>query len=121
MADLLVDTDVFSDHLRGARRLPVDDDDNVCYSVVTLCELFAGVRVDEGAVQTLLAPHTALVVNHVVAERAGRIRRETGIRIGDALIAATALEHGLTLMTRNARDFAQVPGILLAQPAKNGE
>ncbi len=116
MADLLVDTDVFIDHLRGARRLPVADEDNVSYSVVTLCELFAGVRVDEGAVRTLLAPHTALVVNPVVAERAGRIRRDTGIRIGDALIAATGLEHGLTLMTRNVRDFAPVPGLLLVQP-----
>ena len=35
--------------------------------------------------------------------------------LGDALIAATALEHGLTLMTRNVRDFAQIPGLMLAQ------
>lgn len=116
VADLLVDTDVFIDHLRGACRLPVDDDDDVSCSVVTLCELYAGSRVDEGAVRTLLAPFTPLVVDRAVAERAGRVRRETGTRIGDALIAATALEHDLTLMTRNIRDFAQVPGLLLSQP-----
>jgi len=38
--------------------------------------------------------------------------------LGDALIAATALEHGLTLMTRNVRDFAQIPGLMLAQAFK---
>ncbi len=31
----------------------------------------------------------------------------------DSLIAATALEHGLALVTRNVRDFAQAPVVLL--------
>jgi tRNA(fMet)-specific endonuclease VapC len=30
----------------------------------------------------------------------------------DALIAATALRHQATLVTRNAREFARVPGLL---------
>jgi predicted nucleic acid-binding protein len=29
------------------------------------------------------------------------------------LIAATALEHNLTLVTRNVRDYAEVPGLRL--------
>jgi predicted nucleic acid-binding protein len=29
------------------------------------------------------------------------------------LIAATAVEHGLGLMTRNARDFGRVPSLVL--------
>jgi len=41
----------------------------------------------------------------------GRLRRILRIRTPDALIAATALEHGLTLVTRNVRDFAGVPGL----------
>jgi predicted nucleic acid-binding protein len=46
-----------------------------------------------------------------VAERAGRIRRETGIRLPDALIAATAIEHKLSLFTRNRADFERVAGL----------
>jgi predicted nucleic acid-binding protein len=54
-------------------------------------------------------------VDHAIAERAGRIRRETDTRNADALIAATALERGLTLLTRNVREFAQVQGLRLAR------
>ena len=39
--------------------------------------------------------------------------RAQGIRIGtlDLRIAATALVHDLTLITRNHKDFARVPGL----------
>lgn len=48
-----------------------------------------------------------------IATRAGRLRRSSGMRVPDALIAATALEHRLTLRTRNVADFQQVPGLRL--------
>ena len=117
MAEFLIDTDVFIDHLRGARRLPIADADAVSYSVVTLCELFAGSKVDEETVRLLLAPFAALNIDPALAEQAGRIRRETGTRIADALIAATALAHGLTLMTRNKRDFDRVPNLMVVVPS----
>jgi predicted nucleic acid-binding protein len=112
---VLVDTDVFVDHARGARRLTVHGD-IVSYSVVTRCELFAGSRADEEALHTLLAPFDEIPVDRSVAERAGKVRRETGTRIADALIAATALEYDLTLVTRNPRDFERVPGLRIQAP-----
>ncbi|MFJ4225676.1 type II toxin-antitoxin system VapC family toxin [Microbacterium sp. NPDC089695] len=36
-------------------------------------------------------------------------------RLGDALIAATALHHGLTLVTRNVKDF-DIPGLSVVNP-----
>jgi predicted nucleic acid-binding protein len=113
--DLLVDTDVFVDHLRGAHRFRLGDH-HVSYSVITRCELFAGHAVEEGRVARLLAPFQELGVDRVVAERAGRLRRARTIRVPDALIAATALEHGLTLLTRNQRDFGTVPGLAVRTP-----
>lgn len=113
-ADVLIDTDVFIDHLRGAQRLRAPEG-RACYSSITRCELFAGRFVDEEVVRTLLGGFAELPVDRNVAERAGRIRRETGLRTPDALIAATALEHGLTLLSRNARDFSRVEGLRLAK------
>lgn len=36
-----------------------------------------------------------------------------GLQLGDAFIAATALEHGLTLLTGNKKHFAKLPGLTL--------
>lgn len=116
MADLLVDTDVLVDHLRGARALR-SGRQRLLYSVITRAELFAGATGDEPQVALLLGSLPELAVDRPVAERAGRIRRDVGIRLPDALIAATALEHGLSLMTRNQRDFASVKRLRLHAPS----
>ena len=111
MADVLVDTDVFVDHLRGAARL-VPGRHRLHYSVVTRAELFAG-TVATDLVTRLLAPLREVVVDRAIAERAGRLRCESGIRLPDALIAATAIEHRLSLATRNRHDFDRVRGLRL--------
>lgn len=109
MADLLVDTDLFVDHLRGAVPLRPGAH-RVHVSVITRAELFAGTSATD-LVTRLLAPFREIPVDRAVAERAGRVRHEFGLRLPDALIAATALQHGLALTTRNRRDFSRVRGL----------
>ena len=116
MADLLVDTDVFIDHLRGARALKPGRN-RVHYSVITRCELLSG-AVGSALVQRLLDPFRELAVGRSVADRAGRIRRETGIATPDALIAATAIEHDLALVTRNRKHFEPVKQLRIRDPAQ---
>jgi predicted nucleic acid-binding protein len=113
VADYLIDTDVFVDHLRGARELEPNSH-RVHYSVVTRAELFAGNAASE-IVSVLLAPFRELDVGREIAERAGRLRRESGIRLPDALIAATAIEHKLSLFTRNRSDFEEVRGLRIRE------
>ena len=116
MADLLVDTDVFIDHLRGARELKPGRH-RIHYSVVTRGELLSG-DVGSVLVQRLLDPFRELVVGRRVAERAGRIRRQTGLAVPDALIAATAIEHDLAVVTRNRRHFEPVKQLRLRDIAR---
>jgi predicted nucleic acid-binding protein len=109
VADVLVDTDIFIDHLRGALEIK-HGGHRLHYSVITRAELLAGNTATD-LVQRLLAPFRELRVDRAVAERAGRIRRESGLRLPDALIAATAVEHRLGVATRNRRDFERVRGL----------
>jgi toxin FitB len=110
VARILVDSDVLVDHLRGHRRFSAGTDD-VHVSAVTRAELFSGRGAEERRIRRLLDPMTELPVDAAIAERAGRLRRGTLLRLPDALIAATALEHRLTLVTRNVRDFEGVKGL----------
>ena len=68
------------------------------------------------ALAELLAPMQLLPFDSACAAVAARVRAEleaVGTPIGphDTLIAATALRHQATLVTRNEREFARVPGL----------
>jgi toxin FitB len=58
-----------------------------------------------------------LIVDLPVADRWGRLQAEAGRPLPaiDSLLAATALQHGLHLVTRNSRDFAY-PGLDVLNP-----
>ncbi|HXC46093.1 MAG TPA: type II toxin-antitoxin system VapC family toxin [Solirubrobacteraceae bacterium] len=115
MSATLLDTDVLIDHLRGHRRLDLFDP-AWKISVVTRCELFAGRNTHEPSLQRTLELIDEIPVDRVIAESAGRIRRTARLHISDALIAATALEHGLPVMTRNRRHFERVANLVLCSP-----
>ena len=122
----LIDTNVVSE-LRKKRPdsavivwvngLGVDD---VHLSVLTVGELRAGAarlaaRGDEVAARALTVWIEGLVeqyedqvlpVTAAVADRWGALNSVRPMPAVDSLLAATALEHGLTVSTRNTKDFA---------------
>lgn len=59
-----------------------------------------------------------LAVTGVVADRWGRLRAEMRRPLPsiDSLLAATALQHDLRLVTRNERDFTGYPGLIVVNP-----
>ena len=56
-------------------------------------------------------------LNEAVCERAMRLIDQyalsDGLQLGDALIAATALEHGLPLLTANLKHFGSIEGLIV--------
>jgi predicted nucleic acid-binding protein len=56
-----------------------------------------------------------LYIDGPVADDWARMRARRSVPVMDAFIAATARVHGLTLVTRNVRDFASL-GVTLLNP-----
>ncbi|HEX9696454.1 MAG TPA: PIN domain-containing protein [Actinomycetota bacterium] len=115
MPEFLVDTDVLIDHLRIGSGLPTPPE-RTAYSSLTRAELYAGRHVDEAVVDDLLSILSEVPVDRPIAEEGGRLRRAHGIGLADAIIAATAIVTGRTLLTRNDRDFRSVRGLRRRSP-----
>ena len=71
---------------------------------------------DEQDFRRLFATATIHPITDDVIWRAVDLRQRRRMDLGDALIAATALIHGLTLATRNTADFIWVPGLSVLDP-----
>jgi predicted nucleic acid-binding protein len=125
MDDVLLDSDILIDHLRGyeparqyLKRFERGEVQGYL-SIITVAELAAGqMRQDdeEAKVQQLLALFTHIDLNFALAWRGGEIRQCYQIRFADALIAATALSHDLPLATRNLQHFTPIEGLRVEKP-----
>jgi predicted nucleic acid-binding protein len=60
----------------------------------------------------ILLPLDDLVIERTIALR----KAHRKLKLGDAIIAATALVHNLTLITRNVRDFNIIPNLTIVNP-----
>jgi len=112
-SDVLLDTDVFIDHVRGARLIDPRGR-RVWYSTLTRAELFAGRNAHEQGLQEMLEPYDELPVGRQAAESGGLLRRLLGLSLPDAIIASTALIHDLELVSRD-RQFGRIPGLRLSE------
>ena len=85
-------------------------------------ELVAGCRdaADLRQIQQFLRQVTSLPISASISQAAHQLMESFslshGLQIPDALIAATALEHRLTLYTKNRRHFQMIPGLTVHRP-----
>jgi predicted nucleic acid-binding protein len=120
---MLVDTDVLIWHLRGNPQAArwLDRLQPLTISSVSYLEVLQGMRnkAELVAVQKMLQQRKANVlpitedITRQATELMEAMTLSHGLQMGDALIAATALEHGLPLLTGNVKHFAAIPGLLI--------
>ena len=92
-------------------------------SAVTYIELAQGCR-DKAELERLKRalrrrPARIVPLSESISERAMRLidlhALGDGLQLGDALIAATALEYGIPLLTANVKHFGPIDGLTLEQ------
>ena len=125
----LLDTDMCVYWLRGQSAvreyaLMIDPAD-LAISIITLAELYYGAAwsaqpiATKRAVEVFADAITVLPLNPASVEIFGNVKatlRKQGQRIEDLdlLIAATALAHGVVLVTNNQQHFRRIPDLQLA-------
>jgi predicted nucleic acid-binding protein len=123
----LIDTDILIDQTRGvpaaATFLSVQHAaGSVFVSIVSAMELIQGCRnaVELGNVRRLLGTMTVLPLTDTISGTALHLMDALflshGLRIPDALIAATALDHDMPLYTKNLRHLQAVPSLTTIRP-----
>jgi predicted nucleic acid-binding protein len=68
------------------------------------------------SLQQFFAAARVLPLDQPILDQAVLLRQQRRMSLGDSLVAATALVHGLTLVTRNVDDFRWVSGLKLLDP-----
>lgn len=114
---VLLDTTVLIDVLRARQNRRallaemVEGGHVLATAAINIGEVYAGVRPEEEAkTATFLSNLSCYPMTPEIARRAGLMkggwaRRGRTLTLSDMVVAATALEHGLTLMTDNRKDF----------------
>lgn len=126
MNKVLIDTDILIDHLRGQEKakeyLKGIESGNVkgVISVITEAELAAGKSTRDMLirmkVRRLVKILEKVVVTSEIAWKAGELKRDYNCRLMDALIAATALNLDLKLVTRNIKHYETITGLEIEEP-----
>ncbi len=113
----LLDTTVLIDVLRARQnRRPflatmVEAGHTLATTAINVGEVYAGMRVTEQAgTEALLSSLDCYPITAAIARRAGSLKKTWAqkgktLTLADMIVAATALEHGLTLITDNRKDF----------------
>jgi tRNA(fMet)-specific endonuclease VapC len=129
----LVDSNLVIDHLaevsEASQFLDAFAQEGIVISIVTYMEAFQGVVRSEHPKEASEKFHSfadkvlILPFSIAVAERCARLRetlrsqnKRVKSRALDLIIAATALEYNLTLVTKNTDDFKDIPDLVLSQP-----
>jgi predicted nucleic acid-binding protein len=88
-------------------------------SVVTEIELLSwksSSETDTIVIQNFVNDTLVIELDRAIKLKTVEIRKSIGVKLPDAIIAATAITFELTLLTRNVSDFQRVAGLKCVNP-----
>jgi len=122
----LIDTDVLIDVSRNNEAAIVFLDqlgDSWSISIITALELIVGARnkKEVNQIDQLVAAYSAIPLTAEIGDSSYGLLRQFakshGLRVFDSLIAATAIDEDLTLVTKNKKHFQMISTLKLEIPS----
>lgn len=90
-----------------------------CISAITEIELLCwktATQKDLDVLSNFIKDVLVIELEQAIKYKTAEIRKAVRIKLPDAIIAATALVHNLTLVTRNAKDFNHISALPTINP-----
>lgn len=116
---VILDTNVFIYLVKGTLERQSIAGITIAHASVVKIEAlgYASIPINELLLlEALFRESCALPLTDAVVNQAVRLRQSKRMSLGDAIVAATALEHGSTLWTANIDDFKHIDGLKLFNP-----
>lgn len=116
----LIDTNVLIDYYAG--KIPIKGmifikeylNDSFNISIIVKIETlgFNGIEEDMIGLEALIRLSNIIYIDENISETTIQVRKSISkIKLGDAIIAATALANNFTLISRNLKDFKNIQGL----------
>jgi predicted nucleic acid-binding protein len=126
MEQYLIDTNVVSDFFSASLPISgmllmdkaIDDIPNI--SIISQIELLCW-KTDKKTTQNMIDFISDCLILDITPEviiNCVNLRKSKKIKTPDAIIAATALAFGYTIITNNEKDFKNIKGLKIANPYK---
>jgi predicted nucleic acid-binding protein len=118
---IILDSNIFIYLANGMLDRKVIIDEDISHASITKIEClgFSRIHANELLLLEILfsesydLPLTEDVVGHAI-----KLRQAKNLSLGDAIIAATALEHGYELWTANVDDFVHIESLRIRNPLR---
>jgi tRNA(fMet)-specific endonuclease VapC len=114
MSEVIVDTDILINFLRGREKardflLSVLRESNLSCSAITVAEIYAGMKeLEKEKTEELIDGLNVIPVDRAIAEKAGQYKgsiKSHTLELDDCLVAATAFLRKAVLATGNGKHY----------------
>ena len=117
-----IDTNILIYYANGDREVTrflisqFEKDVPLFLATIAVVEFFSFPAINQEAqnvFESLLPYFRIMSLDYPLSLTAAEIRRNYKLKLGDSVIAATAIDTSSTLVTRNSRDFKKIPELKL--------
>lgn len=112
---------IYSSNPSYAFLLPLFSVPKTGVSAISIPEVFGFSKLspaEEAKFRGVFLRLTVYEITRPILYRAAELKQKKKLKLGDAIVAATALEHGCELVTRNENDFKGIAGLSILNPFK---